>query len=43
MNALEFADDNTINLIELASKIILKVFGRSLENKAKYFIGKTQF
>ena len=43
MNASECADHRTINLIAHASKIMLKLLGKRLENKAKYFIGKTQF
>ena len=43
MNASECADHRTINLIAHASKIMLRLLGKRLENKAKYFIGKTQF
>jgi hypothetical protein len=43
MNASECADHRTINLIAHASKIMLRLLGRRQENKAKYFIGKTQF
>ena len=43
MNASECADHKIINLIAHASKIMLRLVGKRLENKAKYFIGKTQF
>ena len=43
MNASECADHRTINLIAHASKIMLRLLGKRLENKAKYVIGKTQF
>ena len=43
VNATECADHRTISLISHASKIMLKVLTRRLEQKASYFIGKTQF
>ena len=43
MNASECADHRTINLIAHELKIILRLLGKRLENKAKYLIGKTQF
>ena len=43
MNASECADHRTINLIAHASKIMLRLLVKRLENKAKYFIEKTQF
>ena len=43
MNALECSEHRTLNLIVCASKIILRVLCEILENRAKYFIGKTQF
>src|SRR6476661_4071843 len=42
-NATECSDHRTIALISHASKIVLKIILRRLENKANYFIGKTQF
>ena len=42
-NATECADHRTISLISHASKIMLKVLTRRLEQKVSYFIGKTQF
>ena len=40
MNASEFADHRTIKLIENTSKIMLRLMGKRLESKGKYFFGK---
>ena len=40
MNFSECADHRTINLITDASKIIFRLLGKRLENKAQYFVGK---
>ena len=40
MNASEFTDHITINLIANASKILERLLWKILENKAKNFIGK---
>ena len=41
INASEFTDHRTINLIAHASKIILRLLGKKIENKAKYFMKNT--
>ena len=43
MNASECEDHRTINVIAHALKIILRLLGKRLQNKAKHLIGKTQF
>jgi len=42
-NAMECGDYRTLSLICHASKILLKVLNRRIENKAKAFIGENQF
>jgi len=42
-NAVECGDYRTLSLICHASKILLKVLNRRIENKAKDFIGENQF
>ena len=43
VNATECADHRTISLISHASKILLKIITKRLENKAEMIMGKTQF
>lgn len=42
-NAVECADYRTISLISHASKILLKILTKRLENKAEMLVSKTQF